>query len=111
MKYDPLTPERYWILLVWIPFFFCNIMGEEVLWRGVIIPRQEIYFVEYTWIIHGFGWIVFHIPFGLPVILTAIPTFFIIPYIVQKTKNSWPGVIIHAALNGPALIAISFQLL
>lgn len=111
MKFEPLTPGRYWILLVWIPFFFCNIMGEEVFWRGVMMPRQELFFGRYTWFIHGFGWFLFHIAFGLPVLLTTIPILFIQPYITQKTKNSWPGVIIHATLNGPAFLAISFGLL
>ena len=111
MKFDPLTPGRYWILFVWIPFFFCNIMGEEIFWRGVIMPRQQLCFGEYTWIIHGFGWFLFHISFGLPVLITTIPILFIQPCIAQKTNNSWPGVIIHATLNGPAFLAISFGLL
>ena len=30
------------------------------------------------------------------------------PYVVQKTKNSWTGVVIHGVINGPSFIAIAF---
>lgn len=35
----------------------------------------------------------------------------ILPYVVQKTKNTWTGVLIHAIINGPSFLAISFGLL
>ena len=44
MEFEPLTPERYWLLAIWLPFWGLNIMGEEILWRGVILPRQEAKF-------------------------------------------------------------------
>lgn len=30
----------FWIILGWIPLFICNILGEELLWRGYMLPRQ-----------------------------------------------------------------------
>ncbi|MEE9572597.1 MAG: CPBP family intramembrane glutamate endopeptidase, partial [Candidatus Neomarinimicrobiota bacterium] len=52
MSFEPLTKGRYWLLLVWAPYWILNIFGEEFLWRGVMMPRQEISFGKYTWIIH-----------------------------------------------------------
>ena len=40
-----------------------------------------------------------------------IPLIFIQSYIVQRTKNSWVGVIMHGGLNGPSFIAICFGLI
>lgn len=111
MSFEPLTKGRYWLLLVWFPYWILNILGEEFLWRGVMLPRQEIAFGKYTWLIHGFGWGLFHIAFGWQLMLTLIPLIFIQSYIVQKTKNSWIGVIMHGALNGPSFIAICFGLI
>ena len=108
MSFEPLTKGRYWLLLVWAPYWILNILGEEFLWRGVMLPRQEIAFGKYTWIIHGFGWGLFHIAFGWQLLITLIPLIFIQSYIVQKTKNSWIGVIMHGGLNGPSFIAICF---
>ncbi|HPO63334.1 MAG TPA: CPBP family intramembrane metalloprotease, partial [Candidatus Kapabacteria bacterium] len=48
MSFEPLSSGRYWLLLVWLPYWFLNILGEEFLWRGIMLPRQEIAFGKYT---------------------------------------------------------------
>ena len=111
MTFEPLTAGRYWLLAVWLPYWVLNILGEEILWRGVMLPRQELAFGNYAWLVHGFGWGVFHIVFGWHLLLTLLPIIFMLSYIVQKTKNSWVGVIIHGGLNGPSFIAISLGLM
>jgi membrane protease YdiL (CAAX protease family) len=111
MTFEPLTPGRYWLLLVWLPYFFLNIMGEEFLWRGVMLPRQEITFGKNAWMIHGSGWALFHIAFGWKLLLTMLPLIFIQSYVVQKTRNSWAGVIMHGGINGPSFVAIFFGLI
>jgi len=35
---------------------------------------------------------------------------FILPYIVQRRRNSWVGVAIHAGVNGPGFVAVAFGL-
>lgn len=111
MAFEPLNAGRYWLLLVWAPYWVLNILGEEFLWRGVMLPRQEVAFGKYTWMIHGLGWGIFHIAFGWQLLVTLIPLIFIQSYVVQKTKNSWTGVIMHGGLNGPSFIAISLGLI
>jgi len=111
MSFEPLSSGRYWLLLVWAPYWILNILGEEFLWRGVMLPRQEIVFGKYTWIIHGIGWGLFHVAFGWHLLFTMLPIIFIQSYVVQKTKNSWTGVLIHGGLNGPSFIAICFGLI
>jgi membrane protease YdiL (CAAX protease family) len=110
MQMEPLTPGRYWILAVWLPFWVVNILGEELLWRGVVLPRQEVALGRCAWMANGIGWLLFHLPFGAAILFTLWPITLILPYVVQRTKNSWTGVLIHAALNGPAFIAVSFGL-
>lgn len=111
MAFETLSKGRYWLLLVWLPYWILNIMGEEFLWRGVMLPRQETVFGKYTWLFHGFGWGLFHIAFGWQLMVTLLPLIFVQSFVVQKSRNSWTGVIMHAAMNGPAFIAISFGLL
>lgn len=111
MSFDPLTPGRYWLLAIWLPYWILNIMGEEILWRGVMLPRQELAFGKNTWIIHGLGWGLFHIAFGWQLLVTFLPILFVQSYVVQQRKNSWIGVIIHAVINGPSFLAIAFGLL
>mgnify|MGYP002639936641 CR=1 FL=1 len=111
LSFEPLNEGRYWLLLIWFPYWILNILGEEFLWRGVMLPRQEIAFGKFAWLIHGIGWALFHVAFGWQLLITMIPIIFIQSFIVQKTKNSWNGVIIHGGLNGPSFIAICFGLL
>jgi len=111
MSFEPLTKGRYWLLLVWAPYWVLNILGEEFLWRGVMLPRQEVAFGKNAWLIHGAGWGLFHIAFGWQLMITLIPLIFIQSYIVQRTKNSWIGVIMHGGLNGPSFLAICFGLI
>jgi membrane protease YdiL (CAAX protease family) len=111
MTFEPLTKGRYWLLLVWFPYWVLNIFGEEFIWRGVMLPRQELVFGKATWIIHGFGWGLFHVAFGWKLMITLIPIIFIQSFVVQKTKNTWTGVLLHAGINGPSFIAISLGLL
>ena len=111
MSFEPLSKGRYWLLLIWLPYWILNILGEEFFWRGVMLPRQEVAFGKYAWLIHGFGWGLFHIAFGWQLLITLVPLIFIQSYIVQKTKNSWVGVIMHGGLNGPSFIAICFGLI
>lgn len=104
----PLTADRYWIMGVWLPFWIVNIMSEEILWRGVVLPRQEVAFGKWAWLVNGAGWLFFHFSFGPAILLTLVPTTFIVPYVVQRQQNSWTGVVIHAGLNGPGFIAVAF---
>lgn len=96
------------LLLVWFPMFFFNIVGEEILWRGYIQNRME---GNYAWLLCSLLWAVFHIPFGLDIMIIALPALLIIPYLFYKRNNTLISIIIHGAYNGPifVLIALGFN--
>jgi len=88
--------------------FVFNILGEELWWRGYVLPRQELAFGARTWILHGVLWAAFHAFYHttLGVFLSYLPTTLAISFVAQRTKNTWPGIIGHMASNFalPALI-------
>jgi membrane protease YdiL (CAAX protease family) len=93
------------LLLLWVPFFCCNILGEELFWRGYILPRQELAFGRYAWAINGVLWGMFHLPFGCPLLLLLLPILGLLPWLVQRYGNVWLGVIVHGVYNGvPSLL-------
>jgi membrane protease YdiL (CAAX protease family) len=106
----PLGPGRWWILAVWVPFFVLNILSEELLWRGVILPRQEAALGERAWLANALGWALFHVAFGPALLALLIPILLLLPWVVQRQRNSWTGVAIHAGLNGPGFLAVVFGL-
>ncbi|MFA7288552.1 MAG: CPBP family intramembrane glutamic endopeptidase [Melioribacteraceae bacterium] len=102
-----LYPGETYVYSVWAVLFFFNIIGEEFLWRGYFLPRHELTYGKYAWFINGLLWMLFHTPFGLQYTLTLIPLFFILPFLVQKQKNLWIGIIIYGAINGPAFVMVA----
>ena len=110
MEMESLAPGRYWLLAVWLPFWMLNIAAEELLWRGVLLPRQEVSLGRWAWMVNGAGWLLFHVSFGAAILSTLWPVTFILPYVVQRTKNSSTGVLIHAAVNGPGFLVVAFGL-
>jgi membrane protease YdiL (CAAX protease family) len=82
-----------------------NIIGEELWWRGYILPRQEQAHGRWTWTIHGLLWLLWHLAFYPWQLFALLPICLTIPYIAQRRQNTWPALIIHAQ-NGIVLIAI-----
>jgi membrane protease YdiL (CAAX protease family) len=111
MHVEPLGPAQRYILALWLPFFFLNIVGEELWWRGFIQPRQEPVFGHRTWIVQGLLHGAFHVSFGLGVLFVVWPILFSIPWAVQRTRNTSVGILIHAGANGPAFLAVTLGLL
>ena len=111
LEFNPLRGAEVLLLLVWAPFFFFNIVGEELMWRGYILPRQELAFGRHAWIVNALLWSVFHLFFGLHLLILLLPSLFIIPYVVYRRQKTLIGIIIHALLNGPSFILVSLGLL
>jgi membrane protease YdiL (CAAX protease family) len=110
MAFEPLGPGRYWILCAWHPFFLLNIVGEEFVWRGVVLPRQEVAFGRRAWLVNGVLWLLFHAAFPWQVLVTLVPITLVLPYIVQRRRNTWIGVAIHAAFGGTGFLVLAFGL-
>ena len=107
MAFEPLGPGRYWILAAWLPFFVLNIVGEEFVWRSVVLPRQEVAFGERAWLVNGILWLLFHAAFSWQVMVTLVPITLILPYVVQRRRSTWAGVIIHAGFGGTGFLVLA----
>jgi membrane protease YdiL (CAAX protease family) len=98
----------------WVFFYYAagliafNIFGEELWWRGYILPRQELGQGRWTWLLHGVLWDLFHMFYHQTVwsFLAYLPVTLSISYVAQKSKGSWPGIIAHTISNGAVPILI-----
>jgi membrane protease YdiL (CAAX protease family) len=104
MTMRPFVGSEQLLLLAWLPMFFFNIAGEELLWRGYIQSRLP---GKRAWLLCSLLWLLFHIPIGPGVMLMALPALLVIPYVFARTRNTLTGIFIHALFNGPAFIAIA----
>lgn len=107
MKASKLATGERWILGVWVLFFFFNIIGEELFWRGYMWPRLQRSFGNKTWAINALGWAIFHLSFGWMLLITMLPILIIQPWVMQKTQNTWSGIIIHGLVNGIGFLMVT----
>jgi membrane protease YdiL (CAAX protease family) len=111
MAFEPFRGGERLLLLIWAPMFFFNIVGEELFFRGYILPRQELAFPRGAWLLNACLWALFHVAFGWQLLLVLLPILFVQPYIAQRTRSTWPGIVIHGVLNGPMFVAIALGVL
>jgi membrane protease YdiL (CAAX protease family) len=104
MEMHPFMGSERLLLLVWLPMFFFNILGEELLWRGYIQTRLE---ARASWLICSMLWMVFHLPFGMDLMIMLIPIVLTVPYVYSKTGNALTGVFIHGIYNGPIFVMVA----
>lgn len=95
-----------WSLLV-ITFFslILNILGEEFLWRGYVLPRQELTYGKHTWMVHGVLWTLLH-AFKWWQMLALLPGALALSFVAQRLQNTWPGIIAHFVTNGIGMIGV-----
>ena len=92
----------WWILVYYAALIVvCNIGGEELWWRGYVLPRQELVFGRATWVVHGILWSVFHL-FMQPTLWDTVRmaiTGIALSFVAQRTKSTWPGILGHSFGN------------
>jgi len=111
MEFSGFPAGETWKLVYWIPLFLVNIFGEEMLWRGYILPRQITAFGKSGWILNACLWFFFHAAFGFDLMILMIPTLIIVPLFTYHRRNTWVGIGIHGIINGTAFIALALNLI
>ncbi|MCG8460831.1 MAG: CPBP family intramembrane metalloprotease [Holophagales bacterium] len=87
-----------------------NVVSEEVLWRGYLLPRQELQHGRHAWWIHGLLWTGFHWfkPWEL---IALLPGAFVYGWLCTRTKSIVPGLVLHFGLNGLAILMVALRVL
>jgi membrane protease YdiL (CAAX protease family) len=99
----------WWVVFYYIAWLvILNIFGEELWWRGYVLPRQELFFGRAMWAVHGAFWSAFHL-FIQPTLFDTVRmtvTGMALAFVAQRTRNTWPGIIGHSFANMPLLLSI-----
>jgi membrane protease YdiL (CAAX protease family) len=87
---------RWWIALVYFFFeSFFDVFGEELWFRGYIMPRQELVHGKRTWLIHGVLWTLFHVAIYPWYLLYLLPTALTVAFAAQKLESTWASYLVH----------------
>lgn len=104
---SPLHGNELWYAIFLPVFFFFNYVGEEILWRGYILPRQlNSNYGKYAILINALFHCSYHFVFGIKPLIIMFPMLILMPLIVAKTKNTWTSIIIHFLIGAPTQIMI-----
>jgi membrane protease YdiL (CAAX protease family) len=95
----------WWMVLAYLAYIVINVSGEELWWRGYILPRQEASLGKWAWLVHGILWNLFHSFFYWELIM-LLPGCLALSYVAHRSRSTWPGIIAHFASNIPGLVII-----
>jgi membrane protease YdiL (CAAX protease family) len=93
------------VAVLFLVMLFFNIVGEELWWRGYILPRQEKQHGRWTWVIHGVLWWLWHLAFYPWQVFALLPICLALPFVAQRRQNTWVALIIHLQ-NGVVLFLV-----
>jgi membrane protease YdiL (CAAX protease family) len=100
---------RWWVAVYYVTVLLVgNVAGEELWWRGYLLPRQELAHGSATWIVHGVLWAAFHLFFQTTMwdLIRMVPTCCALAFVAQYRANTWPGIVGHTFGNSPLLLQI-----
>jgi len=98
--YDPKLFDQWvgawgWFGLIFVQSLFNAALGEEFLFRGVLLPKMESVFGKWDWVANGviFGLYHLHQPWGIP---SSILTGLIYAFSAKRFHTTWFSIILHS---------------
>lgn len=90
---------NWFIFWFWAPLSLVSMIGEEFLWRGYILPRQELAQGKWAWVANGLFWaLLFHAGMKWSLI-GLVPSSLLTAWIAQRLKNTTASIIVHVGGN------------
>jgi membrane protease YdiL (CAAX protease family) len=85
-----------WYALLLVNFLFNTVLGEELLFRGFLLPRMNGAFGRGDWVANGLLFTAYHlhVPWAMPG--TLLDTFFL-AYPTKRYRSAWIGIAVHSA--------------
>src|SRR5215208_2073523 len=84
-----------WFALIVALFVFNTALGEELLFRGLLLPRMQGAFGRWDWVANGFLFAAYHLhePWVIPSTLLDI---FALSYPSRRYRSALIGIIVHS---------------
>jgi len=81
--------------LFFVNALFNTVLGEEFLFRGVLLPKMEGLFGKWDWVVNGviFGFYHLHQPWSIP---SSILTGLIYAFSAKQFRSNWFSIILHS---------------
>jgi membrane protease YdiL (CAAX protease family) len=90
----------WWFFGLFVVFaVFNSILGEEFLFRGVLLPKMEGVFGRWSWVASGVLHAFWHVHQPWVILETLISAAFLYAFPSWRFRSTWMGVIVHSVQN------------
>lgn len=88
----------WWFLALFVAqALFNTILGEELLFRGVLLPKMEGVFGRWSWVANGVLHGLYHVHQPWGIVGAVISCVFLYSFPSWRFRSTWMGVIVHSA--------------
>ena len=94
---DRLAGAWWFLGLIVVFLVFNSVLGEELLFRGVLLPKMEKVFGKWSWLANGVLFGVYHLHQPWSIVESAIGGSFFLAYPSMRLRSTWLGIIVHSA--------------
>jgi CAAX protease family protein len=95
-----------WWVVVIVLLVFNTVLGEELLFRGLLLPRMQGVFGRGDWVANGVLFTVYHlhVPWVMP--NTLVEGIFLEAYPSRRFQSAWMGIIVHSVQSVFAVVFV-----
>ena len=85
-----------WFAVLVVLAIFNTVLGEELLFRGLLLPRMKRACGKWDWVVNGVLFSCYHLhqPWSIP---TSLVDIFALAYPSRRFQSAWMGIIVHSA--------------
>ncbi|MGZ8741690.1 MAG: CPBP family intramembrane glutamic endopeptidase [Nocardioides sp.] len=93
---DFLSGNWAWFAVILTMFVFNTVLGEELLFRGLLLPRMQGTFGRWDWVANGVLFTAYHlhVPWAMPKTLLDV---FLLCYPSRRYRTALFGIAVHSA--------------
>lgn len=94
-----------WFAAMFALLLFNTVLGEELLFRGYLLPRMAGRFGRRAWLANGVAFAAYHLhtPWVIP---TALLDSLALSYPSQRYRSAWLGIIVHSVQSLIILLGV-----
>jgi CAAX protease family protein len=95
-----------WFVVVIVLAAFNTALGEELLFRGLLLPRMRGVFGKRDWIANGALFALYHLHQPWSILNSLIDGVFLLAYPSRRFQSAWMGIIVHSAQSVVLIIVV-----
>jgi CAAX protease family protein len=96
-----------WFAVIVALAVFNTLLGEELLFRGLLLPRMRGVFGKRDWVANGAIFALYHLHMPWAILNTFVDGIFLDAYPSRRFQSAWMGIIVH---SGQSVVLVGLML-